>query len=197
MLRACVIDFGKGWVNHLPLVEFSYNNSYHASIKAAPTKALLAKFGEGDRKGLDPLLIKLELPIDLSRVHNTSMFVEEPLEIMDREVKWLRKIRVPIFKDRWNSWRGLEFTCEREDQFKKKYPHLFTKTAPSSNITMSDSEDSTVTYTQVSSPFEDSSDVGSSGVDGPPVMPEDPYAYIVAAYEAPPLPDYMPGPEEP
>ncbi|GJY89670.1 reverse transcriptase domain-containing protein [Tanacetum coccineum] len=35
MLRACVIDFGKGWVNHLPLVEFSYNNSYHASIKAA------------------------------------------------------------------------------------------------------------------------------------------------------------------
>ncbi|GJR08902.1 putative reverse transcriptase domain-containing protein, partial [Tanacetum coccineum] len=34
MLRACAIDFGKGWVNHLPLVEFSYNNSYHASIKA-------------------------------------------------------------------------------------------------------------------------------------------------------------------
>ncbi|GJY82442.1 putative reverse transcriptase domain-containing protein [Tanacetum coccineum] len=40
MLRACVIDFGKGWVNHLPLVEFSYNNSYHASIKAAPFEAL-------------------------------------------------------------------------------------------------------------------------------------------------------------
>ncbi|GJR69011.1 putative reverse transcriptase domain-containing protein [Tanacetum coccineum] len=38
MLRACVIDFGKGWVNHLPLVEFSYNNSYHASIKAVPLK---------------------------------------------------------------------------------------------------------------------------------------------------------------
>ncbi|GKG08970.1 putative reverse transcriptase domain-containing protein [Tanacetum coccineum] len=36
MLRACVIDFGNGWVKHLPLVEFSYNNSYHASIKAAP-----------------------------------------------------------------------------------------------------------------------------------------------------------------
>ncbi|GKB89970.1 putative reverse transcriptase domain-containing protein [Tanacetum coccineum] len=40
MLRACVIDFGKGWVNHLPLIEFSYNNSYHASIKAAPFEAL-------------------------------------------------------------------------------------------------------------------------------------------------------------
>ncbi|GJV82373.1 reverse transcriptase domain-containing protein [Tanacetum coccineum] len=40
MLRACAIDFVKGWVNHLPLVEFSYNNSYHASIKAAPFEAL-------------------------------------------------------------------------------------------------------------------------------------------------------------
>ncbi|GJR41301.1 putative reverse transcriptase domain-containing protein [Tanacetum coccineum] len=39
MLRACVIDFGNGWVKHLPLVEFSYNNSYHASIKAAPFEA--------------------------------------------------------------------------------------------------------------------------------------------------------------
>ncbi|GJR14712.1 putative reverse transcriptase domain-containing protein [Tanacetum coccineum] len=43
MLRACAIDFGKGWVNHLPLVEFSYNNSYHASIKAAPFEALLCR----------------------------------------------------------------------------------------------------------------------------------------------------------
>ncbi|GJS48981.1 reverse transcriptase domain-containing protein [Tanacetum coccineum] len=40
MLRACVIDFGKGWKRHLPLVEFSYNNSFHASIKAAPFEAL-------------------------------------------------------------------------------------------------------------------------------------------------------------
>ncbi|GJU79072.1 hypothetical protein Tco_1276142 [Tanacetum coccineum] len=47
---------------------------------------------------------------------------------------------------------------------------------------MSDSEDSTVTYTAVSSPFEDGSDIGSPGVDGPPIMPEDPYAYIMAAY---------------
>ncbi|GJT04528.1 putative reverse transcriptase domain-containing protein [Tanacetum coccineum] len=43
MLRACVIDFGKGWEKHLPLVEFSYNNSYHASIKAAPFKALYGR----------------------------------------------------------------------------------------------------------------------------------------------------------
>ncbi|GJU33449.1 putative reverse transcriptase domain-containing protein [Tanacetum coccineum] len=43
MLRACVIDFGKGWVNHLPLVEFSYNNSYHASIKDASFEALYGR----------------------------------------------------------------------------------------------------------------------------------------------------------
>nr|GEV73640.1 putative reverse transcriptase domain, ribonuclease H-like domain, aspartic peptidase domain protein [Tanacetum cinerariifolium] len=43
MLRACAIDFGKGWVNYLPLVEFSYNNSYHATIKAAPFEALYGR----------------------------------------------------------------------------------------------------------------------------------------------------------
>nr|GFB52774.1 putative reverse transcriptase domain-containing protein [Tanacetum cinerariifolium] len=43
MLRACAIDFGKGWVNHLQLVEFSYNNSYHATIKAAPFEALYGR----------------------------------------------------------------------------------------------------------------------------------------------------------
>ncbi|GKB48995.1 hypothetical protein Tco_0899748 [Tanacetum coccineum] len=62
---------------------------------------------------------------------------------------------------------------------------------------MSDSEDSTVTYTVVSSPFADLPDIGSPGVDGPPVMPEDPYAYVVAAFQAPPSPDYVPGPEYP
>nr|GFA15347.1 putative reverse transcriptase domain-containing protein [Tanacetum cinerariifolium] len=43
MLRACVIDFGNGWERHLPLIEFSYNNSYHASIKAAPFEALYGR----------------------------------------------------------------------------------------------------------------------------------------------------------
>ncbi|GKF48426.1 hypothetical protein Tco_0141677, partial [Tanacetum coccineum] len=62
---------------------------------------------------------------------------------------------------------------------------------------MSDSKDSTVTYKAVSSPFEDGSDIGSPGVDGPPIMPEDPYAYIMAAYHVPPSPDYIPGPEVP
>ncbi|GJT16852.1 hypothetical protein Tco_0875558 [Tanacetum coccineum] len=58
---------------------------------------------------------------------------EEPIEITDREVKRLKRSRIPLVKVRWNSKRGPEFTWEREDQFKKKYPHLFTKTAPSSS----------------------------------------------------------------
>ncbi|GJS53716.1 hypothetical protein Tco_0627078 [Tanacetum coccineum] len=62
---------------------------------------------------------------------------------------------------------------------------------------MSDSKDSTVTYTAVSSPFGGLSDIGSSGVDGPPEMPEDPYVYVVAAFQALPSPDYMPCLEEP
>ncbi|GKE66810.1 hypothetical protein Tco_1520971, partial [Tanacetum coccineum] len=62
---------------------------------------------------------------------------------------------------------------------------------------MSDSEDSTVTYIAVSSPFTDLPDIGSPGVDGLPVMPEDPYAYVVAAFQAPPSPNYVSGPEYP
>ncbi|GJZ42211.1 hypothetical protein Tco_0589097 [Tanacetum coccineum] len=62
---------------------------------------------------------------------------------------------------------------------------------------MSDSEHSTVTYTSVPFPVEDDSDIGSPGINGPPMMPEDPYAYIMAAYEVPPSPDYIPGPEVP
>nr|GFA39388.1 reverse transcriptase domain-containing protein [Tanacetum cinerariifolium] len=62
---------------------------------------------------------------------------------------------------------------------------------------MSDSEDSTITYTTVSSPFGGLSDIGSPGVDGPPVMLEDPYAYVVVTFQAPPSPDYVSGPEYP
>ncbi|GKB78178.1 hypothetical protein Tco_0945073 [Tanacetum coccineum] len=104
---------------------------------------------------------KLELPQELNRVHNTFhvsnlkkcysdeplavpleglhiddklRFVEEPVEITDREVKRLKQSRIPIIKVRWNSRRGLEFTWEREDKFQKKYPHLFTKPVPSSSV---------------------------------------------------------------
>ncbi|GKC24211.1 hypothetical protein Tco_1026361 [Tanacetum coccineum] len=61
---------------------------------------------------------------------------------------------------------------------------------------MSDSEDSIVTYTEVSSSFEDLSDIGSLGVDGLPMMPEDPYAYVVDTFQVPPSLDYVPSLEE-
>ncbi|GJV28547.1 putative reverse transcriptase domain-containing protein [Tanacetum coccineum] len=167
MLRACVIDFGKGWVNHLPLVEFSYNNNYHASIKAAPFEALYgrkcrspvcwAEVGQVQLTGPEIVqettekIIQIKqrmqvardrqksyadlkrVPLDGLHFDDKLQFIEEPVKIMDREVKQLRQSRVPIFKVRWNSRRGPEFTWEREDQFRKKYPHLFAKTAPSSS----------------------------------------------------------------
>ncbi|GJQ92901.1 hypothetical protein Tco_0004040 [Tanacetum coccineum] len=111
-------------------------------------------------KRVGDVACKLDLPEELSRVHNTFhvsnlkkchadkplaipldglhfddklQFVEEPIKITDREVKRLKRSRIPLVKVRWNSKRGPEFTWEREDQFRKKYPHLFSKTGPSSS----------------------------------------------------------------
>nr|GFD08952.1 putative reverse transcriptase domain-containing protein [Tanacetum cinerariifolium] len=76
----------------------------------------------------------LAVPLDGLHFDDKLHFVEEPVEIVDREVKRLKRSRIPLVKVRWNSKRGPEFTWEREDQFRKKYPHLFAKTASSSNV---------------------------------------------------------------
>nr|GEU53241.1 putative reverse transcriptase domain-containing protein [Tanacetum cinerariifolium] len=102
-----------------------------------------------------PIAYRLELPQELSKVHNTFHvsnmkrclsdeplvipleeiqigdklhFVEEAVEIMVREVKRLKQSCIPIVKVRWNSRRGPEFTWELEDQFRSKYPYLFQHT---------------------------------------------------------------------
>nr|GEW62367.1 reverse transcriptase domain-containing protein [Tanacetum cinerariifolium] len=199
MLRACVIDFGSDWDKHLPLAEFSYNNSYHASIKAEPFEALYGRkcrypvcwsevrdaqltgpkmihettemivqiknrllaarsrqksYADVRRKPLEfeilsrvgPVAYKLELPRELQGIHNTFHvsnlkkclsnkdliipvdevrideklhFIEEPVEIIDREEKQLKQSRIPIVKVLWNSRHGPEYTWEREDQIYK------------------------------------------------------------------------------
>ena len=60
-------------------------------------------------------------------------FVEEPVEITDREFKQLKRRRIPIVKVRWNSKRGPEYTWEREDEIRTKYPHLFSDITTNSN----------------------------------------------------------------
>ncbi|KAI3774060.1 hypothetical protein L1987_48603 [Smallanthus sonchifolius] len=75
----------------------------------------------------------LHIPLDDVRIDETMHFVEKPVEIMDHEIKQLKRSRIPIVKVRWESKRGPEFTWEREDQMKLKYPHLFTDAAVSSN----------------------------------------------------------------
>ncbi|GKC35914.1 hypothetical protein Tco_1048298 [Tanacetum coccineum] len=76
----------------------------------------------------DPLAIPLkEIQID-----DKLNFIEEPVKILDREVKRLKQSHIPIVKFRWNSKRGPKFTWEREDQMKKKYPHLFANLSSTS-----------------------------------------------------------------
>ncbi|GJR82170.1 putative reverse transcriptase domain-containing protein [Tanacetum coccineum] len=76
----------------------------------------------------------LVVPLEGLQVDDKLCFMEEPVEIMDREVKRLKKSHIPIVNVRWNSRRGPEFTWGREDQFQKKYPHFFTKPVPSSSV---------------------------------------------------------------
>ncbi|GJU31373.1 putative reverse transcriptase domain-containing protein [Tanacetum coccineum] len=223
MLRACVIDFGGSWNIHLPLAEFSYNNSYHSSILCAPFEALYgrkcrspvlwAEIGDSrlirpelvqettdirdrlkaardrnvetltlercsavwkERKvssrfvgpfkileRIGPVAYRLRLPKKLSSVHDTFhvsnlkkclananlhvsldeikvdktlRFVEGPLEIMDREVKTLKRSKIPIVKVRWNFKRRPEFTWEREDHMKAKYLQLFENAIDETNV---------------------------------------------------------------
>nr|GEX64185.1 reverse transcriptase domain-containing protein [Tanacetum cinerariifolium] len=98
MLRACVIDFVKGWVKHLHLAEFSNNNSYHAIIKAAPYEAL---YGQ-----------KCRSPVCWAE------FVEEPVEIMEWEIKRLKRSRIPLVKAR--SW-----SIPSEDPYDEAAQQLF------------------------------------------------------------------------
>ncbi|GJZ18430.1 putative reverse transcriptase domain-containing protein, partial [Tanacetum coccineum] len=151
----------KGWDIHLSLIEFSYNNSYHTSIKAAPFEALYdrkcrspicwAEVGDAQLTGpeivrettekiIQSLIVNLLYVITKVATHIRSTAplcsIEEPVEIMDREVKRLKQSRIPIVKVHWNSRRGPEYTWEREDQAKKKYPHLFVNpvSASQSNV---------------------------------------------------------------
>nr|GEX93758.1 hypothetical protein [Tanacetum cinerariifolium] len=80
-------------------------------------------------------IIQIKSMIQAARDRQQSYAdLKQPVEIMDREIKQLKKSRIPIIKVRWNSKCGPEFTWERKDQFNQKYPHLFTKTAPSSSV---------------------------------------------------------------
>nr|GEU59154.1 putative reverse transcriptase domain-containing protein [Tanacetum cinerariifolium] len=175
ILRACVRDFRGSWDVRFPLVEFSYNDSYHSSVRCAPFEALYGRkcrslimwaevregqlIGPERRKPLefsvgDYVLINvlpwkgvvhfrnkgklaprfvgpfeiiekkcladptLQVPLDEIQVDARLNFIEEPMQILEREFKKLKQSRIFIVKLRWNSKRRPEFTWEREDQMK-------------------------------------------------------------------------------
>ncbi|KAD7116975.1 hypothetical protein E3N88_04243 [Mikania micrantha] len=68
----------------------------------------------------------VQIPLEDIQIQNNMQFIERLVEIMDHGVKKLKRSRIPIVKVRWEGKRGAEFTWEREDQMKLKYPHLFT-----------------------------------------------------------------------
>ncbi|GKE78029.1 hypothetical protein Tco_1544149, partial [Tanacetum coccineum] len=76
----------------------------------------------------------VQVPLEEIEIDENLRFVKEPIEIVERDVKKLKRRRIPLVKVRWNSRQGPEFTWEREDQFRKKYPHLFSKPVPSSSV---------------------------------------------------------------
>nr|GEU89095.1 putative reverse transcriptase domain-containing protein [Tanacetum cinerariifolium] len=124
MHTAGTIDFEGNWDTHLLLVEFPYNNSYYPSIKCAPFEALYGRRHSWHipRVKLEemPGRCKFACTAKRSQDRKQTIFVEEPMEIIDREVKKLKKSQIPIVKVRWNLRRGLKLTWEREDEMKHK-----------------------------------------------------------------------------
>ncbi|GJY59746.1 reverse transcriptase domain-containing protein [Tanacetum coccineum] len=90
----------------------------------------------------------LAIPLDKIHIDEKLNFIEEPTEIMDREVKRLKQSRIPIVKVRWNLRRGPKYTWEREDQMQKKYPHLFANPVNKARVVMSSAK-SAITYTSI------------------------------------------------
>ncbi|GJS97621.1 putative reverse transcriptase domain-containing protein [Tanacetum coccineum] len=76
----------------------------------------------------------VQVPLDEIEIDENLRFVEEPIEIVERDVKKLKRRRIPLVKVRWNSRQGAEYTWEHEDQFRKRYPNLFSEPVPSSNV---------------------------------------------------------------
>nr|GEU49958.1 putative reverse transcriptase domain-containing protein [Tanacetum cinerariifolium] len=74
---------------------------------------------------------EVQVPLDEIKIDENMRFVEESIEIVERDVKKLKRRRILLVKVRWNSRQGAEYTWELEDQFRKKYSHLFPKTVPS------------------------------------------------------------------
>ncbi|GKE66791.1 hypothetical protein Tco_1520952 [Tanacetum coccineum] len=113
----------------------SYANKRRKPLEFQVRDRLLHKVSpwKGVVRFVDP---DVQVPLDEIEINENLRFVEEPIEIVERDVKKLKRRRIPLVKVRWNSRQGAEYTWEREDQFQKKYPNLFSEPVlPSSAAT--------------------------------------------------------------
>ncbi|GKE98967.1 putative reverse transcriptase domain-containing protein [Tanacetum coccineum] len=144
MLRACVLDFrgkvGDGQLIGHELVQETTEKISQIKDRIKAARDCVVRFGKKgklaprfvgpfeitERIGL--VAYRLRLPEELNgiQVDATLNFMEEPVEILEREFKKLKRSRIVIVIVRWNSKRGPEFTWEHEDQMRLKYPHLFS-----------------------------------------------------------------------
>ncbi|XP_069147666.1 uncharacterized protein [Solanum lycopersicum] len=154
MLRVCVIDFGGHWDQFFPLAEFAYNNSFHSSIEMAPFETLygrrcrspigwfdafegVMRFGKKGKlspryigpfevvERIGEVAYQLALPPRLSGVHPNLTFEEEPITILDRQIRKLRSKEIASVKVQWKHRPVEEATWETEADMRSKYPHLF------------------------------------------------------------------------
>ncbi|GKA66466.1 putative reverse transcriptase domain-containing protein [Tanacetum coccineum] len=158
MLRACVMDFGGSWDAHLPLIEFSYNNSYHTSVKCAPFEALYGRkcrspviwteVGESQLIGPELVQETTENIFQIKKRLKTTRSLQKsyadkrrkPLEFQagDRVLlkvsplkgvlRFGKKGKLAPRQVSLDSRQGAEYTWEHEDQFRKKYRHSLYST---------------------------------------------------------------------
>ncbi|GKF35286.1 hypothetical protein Tco_0108486, partial [Tanacetum coccineum] len=119
-------SMGRDWKSSLTGLELVQEITYKVVLVKEKPKAARDRQKSYVDFGRKPSLRwKIHVPLDEIKVDKTLHFVEEPIDIMDRDIKKLKRRKIALVKVRWNSKCGPGFTWEHEDLMRIKYPQLF------------------------------------------------------------------------